>query len=158
MPKHLAPGGQVWIYELPAHLDEHATTNPQAAIQAQLVKSLRASPYVATDPKSASFYLIPLPFDGNPGFQGREDSGTVLSFVRHTWPWFNESLRHAEPNHLLTFVGDHGIDLVVRDGVTALREPKPRRFGRPARWVMLSGGQLPESKPQGGGDAAQPVH
>ena len=114
IPAHLAPGGQVWIYELPAHLDDRATPNPQAAIQAQLIRSLRASPYVASEPSGASFFLVPLPFDGNPGFQGREDSGAVLNYVRHTWPWFNESLRRSEPNHLLTFVGDHGIDLAVR--------------------------------------------
>lgn len=145
IPAHLAPGGQVWIYELPEQLDDRATPNPQAAIQAQLIRSLRASPYLASEPGAASFYLVPLPFDGNPGFQGREDSGAVLDYVRHTWPWFNASLRHSEPNHLLTFVGDHGIDLAVptaTDPETAgggatgqgnnpslLREPKPRRLG-----------------------------
>ena len=101
-PGHLAPGGQIWIYELPAHLDDHATPNPQAAIQAQLIRSLRASPYLASEPGAASYFLVPLPFDGNPGFQGREDSGAVLSYVRHTWPYFNASLAHGEPNHLLT--------------------------------------------------------
>ena len=88
---------QVWIYELPEQLDDRATPNPQAAIQAQLIRSLRASPYLASEPGAASFYLVPLPFDGNPGFQGREDSGAVLDYVRHTWPWFNASLRHSEP-------------------------------------------------------------
>ena len=139
----------MWIYELPAHLDDRATPNPQAAIQAQFIRSLRASPYVASEPSAASFFLVPLPFDGNPGFQGREDSGAVLNYVRHTWPWFNASLRHSEPNHLLTFVGDHGIDLAVRTATgrgahgqggsarasglllnpNMLREAKPRRFG-----------------------------
>ena len=59
--KQLAPGGQVWIYELPEQLDDRATPNPQAAIQAQLIRSLRASPYLASEPAAASFYLVPLP-------------------------------------------------------------------------------------------------
>ena len=119
---------QVWIYELPEQLDDRATPNPQAAIQAQLIRSLRASPYVASEPSAASFFLVPLPFDGNPGFQGREDSGAVLSYVRHAWPWFNASLRRREPNHLLTFVGDHGIDLAVHSATVPMpiaQSPKP---------------------------------
>ena len=171
IPAHLAPGGQVWIYELPAQLDDRATPNPQAAIQAQLIRSLRASPYVASEPGAASFFLVPLPFDGNPGFQGREDSGAVLSYVRHTWPWFNASLRRSEPNHLLTFVGDHGIDLAVRTATGhgakgqgggartsgLLREAKPRSFGpavplppeidaagRLRHWVQLTMSGNPE--------------
>ena len=45
---------QVWIYELPEQLDDRATPNPQAAIQAQLIRSLRASPYLASEPSAAS--------------------------------------------------------------------------------------------------------
>lgn len=119
-PKHLAPG-LVWIYDLPEYYDQHATQNPQAVIQAQLVHSLRASPYVASDPSKALFFLIPIPFDGNPGTRGRADSAAVLGYIRRTAPWFNRSLSH-QPNHLLTFVGDHGIDLVVHRGKPRLRE------------------------------------
>jgi hypothetical protein len=105
--------GRFWIYDLPGTLDRHATPNPQAYIQAQFLHSLRAGPFLARSAPTAEFFVVPLPFDGNPAVQGRADAAAVMAYVRHRWPYFNASLLHASPNHLLTFVGDHGPDLVV---------------------------------------------
>lgn len=146
----------VHIYDLPPTLIvKHQSTNPQAFILQELRDSIAAGPFLAPSPTSASFFLVPIAFP--PMGRGRQSVAAVLTYLRLAYPFFNASLTHAEPNHLVVYAGDMAMD--VPPSKRYEHEPLPPELDvahKRRHWVALTLTGNPEAGFRPGRDVVLP--
>ena len=146
------------IYPYPlsqAFIANHRSPNLRENVLEEVMReSINGSPHLAHTAEAADFFFVPVPFHW--GGQGRDAVARALLHVRMAWPYFNQSLRSKQPNHLLIFTGDLGVDTPPKRVFSNPLPPEVDTASRQRHFVALTLTGSPETGFQPGKDVVLP--